>query len=84
MQYWQSIRSVGLVVICQTGENPLYKYAARQTHCPVEENDVKKTVLHVYFTLCHLMSKASILRTAPLYLIWEVSFPVLMMKAAIP
>jgi len=40
--------------------------------------------LHIGFALCHLMSKASILNTAPLYLFWEVSFCALMMEAASP
>jgi hypothetical protein len=30
------------------------------------------------------MSKASILKAAPLYLVWEISFPALMMAAASP
>jgi hypothetical protein len=30
------------------------------------------------------MSKASILKTAPLYVVWEISFPALMMEAASP
>jgi hypothetical protein len=39
-----------------------------------------KRVLLIYFTLCHLMSKASILKTAPLYVVWEISSPALMMN----
>jgi len=83
MQYWQSIRpSVGLAVIFQGGKQkkPLYKYTARHIDIAVWENDVKKKVLRIDFTLCHLMSKASILKTAPLYVVWEISFPSLMME----
>jgi hypothetical protein len=47
-------------------------------------NDVKKKILHIYFTLCHLMSKASILKTAPLHMVWEISFLALMIEAASP
>jgi hypothetical protein len=43
-----------------------------------------KKVLHIDFTLFHLMSKASMLKTAPLYLVWEILFPALMMEAASP
>jgi len=43
-----------------------------------------KKVLLIDFTLCHLMSKASILKTAPLYLVWEILFPALIIEAASP
>jgi hypothetical protein len=62
----------------------LYLYTARHAHVPVLESDVKKKVLHIDFTLYHLMSKASVLKTAPLYLVWEISFPALMVEGASP
>jgi len=84
MQYWQSIsRSVGLAVMCQVGKQKkkaLYKYTARHTDIAVWQNDVKKKVLHIGFTHCHLMSEASILKNAPLYVVWELSFPALMLQ----
>jgi len=79
-------QSVGLALICQAegGGGALYKYIARHTHIPMLEYNVKKKVLYIDFTFCHLLSKASILKTAPLYVVWEISFPALMMEAACP
>ena len=39
------------VLICS------YTRIARHTCSPVQENDVKKKVLHIYVTVCNLMSK---------------------------
>jgi hypothetical protein len=62
----------------------LYQYTAMHTHIPVQEYGEMKEVLRIDFTICHLMIKASILKTAPLYVVWEILYPALMMEAASP
>jgi len=56
----------------------------RHIDIAVWENYVRKKILCINFTVCHIMNKASILKPVTLYVVCEVSYSALMMEAASP